>query len=77
MDMKSWTVWTKAKPQYKTNHTNNEEESQENGAYYLGDPGGEAFLDPVGVVAGSVVALNGSGVPGIADGYSGLRVHFV
>ena len=62
MDVKSRAVRTKAKPEYKSSDTNNEKKSQENGAYYLGDTGGEVFVDPVGVVSGGVVALHWSRV---------------
>ena len=56
-NVKYWAVGTQTKPQYERDDTNYEKKTQENGTYHLGDPSGEAFVDPMNVVASGVVAL--------------------
>lgn len=62
LDVKPGSVGTEADPKNESYHTDDEEESQEDGAYELGDAGSEAIADQMGVVAGGVVALEGSRV---------------
>lgn len=80
VDVEPGPVGAEAEPENESDEADDEEKAQEDGAYHLGDPGGEAFFDPVGVVSGRVVALQRSGLGARLDReYSVLagRVHFL
>ena len=78
MDMEPRPVGAEAEPEDEADKAHNGKEAQEGGADDLGDPGGEAVVDPLHVVPGRVVALHGLPVQAldVVDGYVLVAAHF-
>lgn len=80
MDIESGSVRAEAEPEDEGDEANDEEEAQENAADNLGDSGGEAVVDPMHVVPGGMVPLNGFWVRTryMLNGYVGIAavVHY-